>query len=380
MRILYVITKSNFGGAQRYVFELAVAMRDHGHTVAVATGGNGELVEKLTAAGIAVLPLIDLERDINLTKEWRSFWALKELIGSWKPDVVHVNSSKAGALGALASRLSLVPRIIFTAHGWAFLESRSLLWKSLVYGASYITTLLSHTVIVVSENDLRHAPMFFLKGRCVVIPTAVPAFELTPRESARTSLFTSEEIEAHTHDVWVVSIAELTPNKNLTKSITAVAEFNRSHRQQIFYSIIGSGELRETLSALIREEGAEGTIKLLGHIPDARTTLRAFDILILPSKKEGMPYAILEAGIAELPVIASRVGGIPEVIEDDVTGILIDPENHISITKALKALIHDAEFRTKVAANLHTRVRAKYGLKSMIENTERLYESSREVK
>ena len=372
-RILYVITKGNFGGAQRYVFELAVAMKDHGHTVAVAAGAGEELRERLQNADIETFEIEGWDRDINIEEEWRAFLSLKKLMREWKPDVVHLNSSKAGGLGAVAARLSGVRKIVFTAHGWAFLEDRNLIWKTIVWSLSFLTTLFVDTVITVSRNDRARAPMFFLKDRCALIHTAVPGFDLVPRNEARNIVSTSEERTLHAQDVWLVSIAELTLNKNLSAAIKAVAEFNRSHNQQIFYSIIGGGELRETLMAQILEENIESHIRLLGHVRDARTYLNAFDIAILPSNKEGLPYVILEAGIAHLPVIASNVGGIPEVIEHEKTGLLIDPKHHISITKALKTLVIDTELRSTVADNLHTRVRSEYGLQSMVEKTEALY-------
>jgi glycosyltransferase involved in cell wall biosynthesis len=372
-RILYVITKSNWGGAQRYVFELATAMKDRGHDVAVVAGGAGELMERLREAEIETFAVGDLKRDINLEDEWRSFWRLKEIIEDWKPDVLHLNSSKAGALGAFAGRLCQVPRIVFTAHGWAFLEARNFFWKAAIFFVSYITALLCHRVIAVSRNDHLQAPMFFLEDRCIVIPTAVPSFTLYPRDDARNILFTDEERRAHEHDIWLVTNAELIKNKNLELAIRAVAEFNRANNEQIFYSIMGSGELHETLLIRIHEEDADSHIRLHGYVKDARMYLNAFDIFLLPSLKEGMPYAVLEAGIANLPVIASHVGGIPEVIEHEKTGMLIDPYNHITVAKVLKSLIVNPEIRTTIADNLHVRVRTEYGLHAMVEKTQALY-------
>lgn len=372
-RILYIITKSNFGGAQRYVFELATAMRDRGHAVAVAVGGYGVLAEKLASEGVEVFSIATLERDVRLTKEWPAFASLVKIIRDWKPDIVHLNSPKAGGLGALAARINRVPKIIFTAHGWAFLESRNMLWKWLAWIASFFTVLLVHKVIAVSKNDRVRAPMFFLEGRCEVIQTAVPHFDMHERDVAREMVKNNGTANTHKTDVWLVSIAELTQNKNLEVGIRAVAEFNKTHQQRIFYSIIGEGELRETLSGIIREENAESYIELLGYIENARSVLKAFDIFLLPSKKEGMPYAILEAGIAGLPVIASNVGGIPEVIEHEKTGALIDPHNHVTILKALKSLIHDTELRMRVSEALMSRVRTMHDLKSMIEKTEKVY-------
>src|SRR5689334_9727685 len=114
-KILFVITKANWGGAQRYVYDLATAARERGADVAVAFGTDGLLHTKLEEAGIRTLVLPHLTRDINLRAEWESFKALRALIKEERPDIVHVNSSKAG-LTLIAARLEKVPQIIFTAH------------------------------------------------------------------------------------------------------------------------------------------------------------------------------------------------------------------------------------------------------------------------
>ena len=119
MKILYVITKANWGGAQKYVYELATAMKERGHEVAVAYGTEGLLAERLGQAGIRTLPIGGLSRDIDAKAEVSAWRSLLSLIKEEQPDLVHVNSSKGG-LALIAARIAGIRRIIFTAHGWAF--------------------------------------------------------------------------------------------------------------------------------------------------------------------------------------------------------------------------------------------------------------------
>src|SRR3989344_3025635 len=104
MKILYIITKASRGGAQKYVYDLATAASKSGHEVVVAYGEPGELVTQLEAAGIRTLLLPTLTRDVGLEREWRAFWLLRSMLRSERPDVVHLNSSKAAGLGAFAAR------------------------------------------------------------------------------------------------------------------------------------------------------------------------------------------------------------------------------------------------------------------------------------
>ncbi len=372
-RILYVITKSNFGGAQRYVFELATTMQQRGFTVAVACGGTGELIDRLAAAGITTFHITGLERDISLKRELSALYCLAHIIRNFDPDLIHLNSTKAGLLGSLVARLLFVPRIIFTAHGWPFREQRSLTWRLMAWTGSYLTALFAHHTIEVSQNDHEDVHMPGTNQKRTVIPTAVSPFPLLGRAEARLALLPAETISAHLSNIWLVTIAELNHNKNHTTAIDAVAEFNSTHSNKIFYTILGAGELENPLKEQVALRGLTDYVHFHGYTKDARQYLLAFDIFLLPSKKEGLPYALLEAGLAEVPCMASAVGGISEVLTDQATGILINPDNHMSIVTALEDLLQNPDNRTHFATALKAHIVAEYSTTTMLDRTEKLY-------
>lgn len=372
-RILYVITKSNFGGAQRYVYELATAMQKRGFTVAVACGGNGELVTRLATAGITTYPIAGLERDIRFTREVRALYALARSIYTFKPDCIHLNSAKAGVLGSIVARILFVPRIIFTAHGWPFREQRSRKWRLMAWAGSYLTALLAHHTIEVSQHDHQDVYMPGTGKKRTVISPAVSPFPLLERAAARTALFSPTDIATHFANIWLVTVAELTHNKNLATAIDAVAEFNSTHSTKIFYTILGAGELETALREQVALRGISEYVHFHGYTKDARQYLLAFDIFLLPSKKEGLPYALLEAGLAEVPCVASNVGGIGEVLTDQVSGILINPENHMSIVTALEDLLQNPDNRTHFATALKAHITATYDTATMQAKTEKIY-------
>ena len=208
-----------------------------------------------------------------------------------------------------------------------------------------------------------------------VIYTAVPDLTPLPVIDARLALAGSASVQEHRDDLWLGTIAELTQNKNLFTAIDAVDQYNRSHEKKIYYNIIGSGEQAEALIAYIEKHCQRKYISLLGHIDNARKYLSAFDMFLLPSRKEGFPYALLEAGISHVPIIASRVGGIPELIADKKTGLLIDPEDTLSIVRALNVLVEDDTKRSRYAEALYDRIKKTHALSDMIENTMHVYEA-----
>jgi glycosyltransferase involved in cell wall biosynthesis len=374
-KVLIVITKPNFGGAQRYVFEIAEHLKNKDIPVSVATGGTGELTERLESISVPVNNLSGLERDINLKSELRALWSLFKLIRNERPDILHLNSSKAGVLGAMLSRLLRVPKVVFTAHGWPFLEERSMTWRAVAWLGSWLTAALSHQVIAVSYNDKHHTPWPF-RYKTNIIRTAISDYPLIERQAAREALVPKELIEQHLPNTWLLSIGELNKNKNQSVVIDAIATFNQEHHHKIFYVIIGEGELRNVLEEQIDLRGLRDHVYLTGHLKEARNYLLAGDIFILPSLKEGLPYALLEAGKAGLPVIASAVGGCPEVVAENQTGLLINPHQPNTISDALEKMINNPEMRHHLSQELSSLLHSDYNLNDMLSKTTELYFSS----
>ncbi len=359
-RILYVITKANWGGAQRYVYDLAIAAREAGWEAIVATGSEGELSRRLVETGIRVETIVGLGRDIRLKDDIRAFHSLLGLMREIRPTVVHSNSSKAGGLAALAARISGVHRIIFTAHGWAFNEDRKGHQKAVIWLLHYLTVLLSHRTICVSEamrNDARSMPL--LQKKFGVIHNGIGASTLLPREEARHRL-----APGLSTPLWVGTIAELHPTKQLHILMRAFAK-----TADCSLVIMGDGEERTRLEALALRLQITERVHFLGHVENASSYLAALDIFVLPSRSEGLGYVLLEAGMAGLPVIATNVGGIPEVIQDNETGILVRSGDVDELASGIGTLLADPALRMQLGSALKKRVMEKFSKTEMIEKT-----------
>lgn len=363
-KFLFVITKSNWGGAGRYVFDIATSLSGE-HDVAVALGGTGALFEKLQNKNIRTIPIPSLNRDIHAQNDGAAFLELLKIFRDEKPDIVHLNSSKAGGLGALAARVAAVPRIIYTAHGWAFNEPVPALTKAFRWAASLATLLLASRVITVSRFDEIHSPLG-LETTTVHNGIVMPA--LLPQKEARTEIAKYAGITEN--DFIVGTIAELTANKGIDILIEAFAHTESGH-----LVVIGEGEERRALEARIKRLKLEKRVHLLGFISDAATLLRAFDIFVLASRKEGFPYVLLEAGFAGVPVIASTVGGIPEIIDDQLSGVLVPAYDSDALAEALNELAANPGTRAHYAARLKEKVERYFPLYGMIKKTVEVYES-----
>jgi glycosyltransferase involved in cell wall biosynthesis len=141
------------------------------------------------------------------------------------------------------------------------------------------------------------------------------------------------------------------------------------------FVIIHDGQLRTKLEAQVRDLGLENHVFFTGTIENAARLLPAFDAFVLPSKSEAFAYVLLEAGQAKLPVVATRVGGVPDIIEDGANGLLVAPDDILALTKALRTIITDTALRDKLA-NAHFEKSKLFTLKKMIKETENIYNAS----
>lgn len=370
-RILYVITKANWGGAQRYVYDLAVAAKEAGHLVLVVSGNEGPLTERLKEAGVDTRTITSLKRDISIVDEFHSFKTLLGIVKEFRPDAIHGNSSKAGALSALAGRLCGVDTIVFTAHGWAFNEGRPLWQKAVIGLLHYATVLLAHKTICVSRAIRQDAAwMPFIKKRLYVIHNGVTPLHLLSKAEARMALAPDLE-RTYSNALWIGSIAELHPTKGLDTLVEAFAAI--AHELPVVLVLIGDGSEWAKLQKLVQIYDLPDRVVLTGFVKDASTYLSALDVFVLPSRSEALGYALLEAGLASLPSIGTRVGGIPEILEDSKTGLLVPPGKSIALSQALTELLNDEALRNRLGTALNERVSSAFSTKAMVEKTLALY-------
>lgn len=369
-KILYIITKSNWGGAQRYVFDLAKSLKDT-YEITVAAGGNGPLFEKLQTEGIKTISIPFLERDIKIWKEPMVLFEILKVLKIEKPDIVHLNSPKIVGIGSVAGKIyNLTHRnkikIIQTVHGFSFMEPRPFVWRMIMWIASYVSLLLTHKSIFVSKKDIRLAKqMYFTSKKITYVPNGIAQLNFLPKEEARLKLIGNEDV-----GILIGTIAELNHNKGLEYLINSFSYLKDENIQSV---IIGGGEKLKELNELKLKTNAP--VKFIGSLPEAGTYLKAFDIFVLPSLKEGLPYVLIEAGFAGLPVISTTVGGIPHLIETGTNGILVQPKDSKALAMAIELYLQDPSLREKHGTKLQELVKENFSLEKMLEKTEEVYNS-----
>lgn len=382
MKVLILITKSNWGGAQRYVYDLATNLPKDRYEVEVMAGGNGPLIDGLNMAGIIANGDLPIGRDISIKEDIKAFFKLLKIIKDRRPDILHVNSSKIGGLGALAGRLMRVPKIVFTAHGWAFNENRNQLSKLLIKLSYWLTILLSHITIAVSEAakyQIRNWP--YVYDKITVVHNGIKQNSYFSKVNARSELSKinprlSEIIQSRANKdaIFVGSVGELHHIKGYDYALRGIHDFIKYNPdKKIFYIIIGYGEEKDEIAKAVLDLGLEKNVILLGHVPDAYQYLKAFDIFLIPSLSEGLPYTALEAGLYGLPTIATAVGGIPEIIDDMKSGILIQSRKSKEIQYAIEFYIDHKKVEKEHSVAIREKIINNFSIENMIEKTEKVY-------
>jgi len=345
-RICLVVTLAEPGGAQTYVASLLPALAGS-FEITVAAHGPGPLREAARAAGARFVPLRHVRRPVN---PWRDLLGLLELVALLRrerPHILHASSSKAGVLGRLAAWLAGVPIRIFTVHGWAFSASHGPV-SGLYRWADRVVKALTTVTICVAESELTSG---LSAGTCderttVVIHNGVDPRAALPRERREDG------------PPRIVSVGRLQGPKDPLTLIRALEAL----RGPFTAVIVGDGPDRPAVKAELDRLGLGDAVELAGERHDVPELLAAADIFVLSSRSEGLPLSILEAMSAGRPVVATRVGGVPELVVDGETGLLVPAGDPSSLAAAIERLLEDPALRERLGAAGRARIAERFDL------------------
>lgn len=370
-------TKSVWGGAQKYVYDIALALQRQGEPVLVAAGGNGELATRLNKKGIPYHTLCSSSRDVAILSEFRLIRELWNFFREKNPRIVHVNGSKLGTLGSIVAKVALGSRVkvIYSTHGLPTFEPRPRLQKLLIWTSLQLASFFQNHIIAISKLDYEgvRRQLFFVRKKTSYIPISIDtaSYNFLEREEVRNNI--AKETGSHiTENTLIIgTIAERTRNKALRM---LVASAKQIEEKNVIFVLYGWGEETQNLQSLIESLSLKNIFLLPGE--SASLSLKGFDIFVLPSVKEGLPYTLLEAGLACLPLVGTRVGGIPEVAIHKETGLLVTPNNPGHLTHALRKLIENDSLRKTFGTNAHNLVMKNFTIEGMIKQTFTLYNIS----
>jgi len=367
LRILHVITRLIHGGAQRNTMMCAAEQARRGHEVTLVTGPEagpeGSLLEEAAQDPYRLIVLPDLVRDPSPAHDLRALVGLWKLMGEQRFEVIHTHTSKAGILGRWAAALRRVPAVVHTPHGHVFHGYFSS-WKTRAFReVERLTARTTDRIVALTEGDLRdHLQEGIAPAeRFVIIPSGVSLerYRRKPENSERRQGLTMGFVARLVEVKGVLDLLEA--------AALVVARFPRAR-----LVLVGDGPLREAVLERIETLGLNPHVELLGRLEDPAPALQGFDLFVLPSHNEGMGRAVVEAMAAGLPVVATCVGGLPDVVVDGETGLLVPPRDPGALAEALMRLLEDPGLRTRMGQAGQARAE-EFSDQVMFERLETLY-------
>lgn len=335
----------------------------------------GPFTEALESAGIPFFCVPEMVREISPILDLRALWKLYRMFQSQKFDIVQTFSSKPGILGRFAGQLAGVPVVMHNVQGFAFPAAKGFLHKFLYFLLEWFGARMTDAMVLVNPHDLEIAKnrLGLPNHKLHLIPNGIDTDRYSPPALKKRQQIRHEMLGLGKNHVGIGMVGRLWPQKNPECFVQAAIRLLRSGHKSLRFFLIGDGEERPQLEEIIRKEGFEKEIRILGWRNDVDRLLGGMDIFVLPSRWEGMPLAILEAMSLSLPVVASNVPGNSDLVANGVTGYLFEPENAEELAEKLEILLRAPSRRSRMGKAGLSLVKISYGLSNRLKIMECLY-------
>jgi glycosyltransferase involved in cell wall biosynthesis len=362
--ILFVITRLAVGGAPQSVLTAIRELKTRGYRIVLATGypgtEEGSMIDDAQKLGVDIRFVPTLQRALHPLRDWRAFWVLWQIMRAENFDIVHTHLSKAGILGRLSAWLARVPVIVHTYHGDVLEGYFSPLKSKLFLEVERLIGRMTHRFVCVSKT-LKDRFLLYHMGSpddfSVIANGIVMAdFESNPK--------TSQNV------LRVGTLAMFYPIKRLDLFVE-MAQRIKQRLPDTECVIAGGGHEESRLYQLSHMRGHP--VQFLGILQDRAAFLTGLDVFVLCSDYEGAGMSLMEAMACGVPVVATKVGGVPEVVRHGETGVLVPPGNVDALTAAVCDLLQDPKRRQEMGHQAGVYARAHFSHLRMADELDAFY-------
>jgi len=384
IKVLRVIARLNVGGPARHVITLSEGLASRGYDTLLAYGSvsddEASLERLVSDRGIRAVNVGGLGRAIKPWDDARAWGALVRLMFREQPDVIHTHTAKAGILGRSAAFVFNASRrrqhravVVHTFHGHVLDGYFSPIGNVLVRAAERIASTVTDRIVAISPSQrdelvsrFRVAPA----ARTAVVPLGLELSVLAERAEGNPGL--RQELGIGQRDPVIGYVGRFVPIKDLPTLIEAMSRVLREE-PTAWLVMAGDGVDRSAIEAQARRLGVHDRMRLLGWRDDLAAVYGTIDICALSSRNEGTPVALIEAMAASRAVVATRVGGVPDVISPEQTGLLVPAGDPAAMATAILRLIRSPDLRRSLAKAAATDVLARYSDRRLLDDIDRLY-------
>jgi len=378
MKVMRIITRLNVGGPARHAALLDEGLEKEGIQSVVVTGSVGEeegdMSYLFSERGKSPVILPELRREIHPLLDAVCLWKLFQIMRRERPDIVHTHMAKAGALGRLAATLARVPVRIHTFHGHVFEGYFSRFKTRFFLAIERFLARRSNCLIAVSDHVRQEICRRYRIGspkRVRVVPLGLdlePFLRLNGEEgSLRTELGLSSGIRL------IGIVGRLVPIKNHAFFLEVVEALVKK-RQDLHFVIVGRGEEEEALKRLVRQKGLSRFVTFLGWRKNLTEIYSDLDVVVLTSRNEGTPVSLIEAMASGKAVVATRVGGVPDVVQDGVTGYTVSSGDLSGFVEKIELLLHHRDLQERLGKAGRKWVSERFSKERLLQNIRTLYQ------
>lgn len=374
IRVLHLITRLDRGGSTTDILFTLTGLPPV-FRQSLIYGRTRELPQAIRAlrGKVEITEVAELVRDISPVKDLVALLKIYRIIRRGRFDIVHTHSSKAGILGRVAARLARVPHVVHTPHGQVFTGYAGRILTAVFILLERWAARFTDRMIALTEQEIQDhlARKIGKPEQFVSIPSGIDIEQFCTRSLASQRPSVRASLGLPPDACLIGSVGRLESIKGhayLLEAFTILAPRFPS----LYLALVGDGQLLPELRSSARGSGFTDRVLFLGWRDDTSVLLHAFDLFVLPSLNEGMGRALVEAMVVGLPIVASRAGGVPEVLGNGEAGLVVEAGSARALAEAIEALLTDSALRVWLGRAARERAR-RYTVEAMLQKIEALY-------
>lgn len=377
IKVLHIITRLDKGGSASSTLLIISGLNKDRFNVTLISGctndPDGEIANFIAQKNLNYILIPDLTREIRLLKDIKAFFRIYHFIKEEKFDIVHTSTSKAGILGRWAAKLAGVKLIVYSPQGHIFYGYYGWGKTKLFIYLEKLTGLITDRIITLTQRGKEEHLNYKIAKPNKFVPI-YDGIEIEMFSNFQIDIIKEKEKWGIPSDAPVIgTVTRLEPVKGNQYFIASFPQIIKIFPQLKVF-IVGDGNEREKLKHYVRKLGLSENVIFTGQCKDIRGIVSIFDIFVLPSLNEGMGVCLLEAQALGVPVVATKVGGIPEVVKDGITGILIPARNPKAMSEAIINLLKNKSLRKNMSEEGRKWIDNRFSAESMVEKISDLYE------
>lgn len=361
------------GGVQEYLYMFLKNFHDENYENYLVVSQDYENSKGKFTNYVKDIYIVPMQREIKLKDDFKSVKGIRQALKKIKPDIVYLHSSKAGALGRIALFFNFKTKILYNAHGWYFNADISNKKKKIFALIEKILAMKANMIINISKSEYESALKYKIasKKKMCTIENGIDFTKFKDNDKYRDE--TRKKLNIKNNEIVIGVVGRLTEQKD---PITMIKAFNEVYKEnkKVKLMYVGSGNLEDEVTKFARDNNILDRIVITGWVSNAEKYIPAFDIAVLPSKWEGFGLAIIEYMACNKPIVASNIGGIINIIKDNINGLLVNKEDYKELFKKLFFLINNQQVTENIIKN-NNEYRKQYDINILVDKHIKIIEN-----